>query len=414
MWKQYLDLPRSIHILCLGTFINRAGSFFVIFLTIYLSEKLGFEITFATRCMGIFGAGAIFSSLLGGHLADRYGRRVVMIVSLFGGAVILTLFGSLQSRAAIMLAIFSYAILITAYRPAASAMIGDLVGPKQRPHAFGLMYVAINLGFACGAMIGGRLASYSFPLLFWGDALTTSAYALIIFLTLSETLPKPARLDIATNADGAPAPPGSAVSNISAGQAALHIIRDWPFTLFCLSTILVGIVFIQSFSSLPIHLKSLGFKPETYGDIIALNGLLIVLLQLPLTTLLGRFDRVKIIIIGAMMIGVGFGLNAFATLPWHFAGAVAVWTLGEMMQFPFTSAIVTDLAPRALRGRYMGVFGMSFSAAVMVGSPLGGEVLARLGSDALWFGGTGVAAMAAALYALIYRPIHKRRAVDDD
>lgn len=414
MWKQYLDLPRPIHILCLGTFINRAGSFFVVFLTIYLSKKLGFEITFATRCMGIFGAGAIVSSLLGGHLADRYGRRVVMIVSLIGGAVILALFGSLQSRAAIMIAIFSYAVLITAYRPAASAMIGDLVGPKQRPHAFGLMYVAINLGFACGAAVGGKLAGYSFTLLFWGDALTTSAYALIIFLTISETLPSRSPLAAAMNADDAASSTDSADSNVSAGQAALHIIRDWPFVLFCLSTILVGIVFIQSFSSLPIHLQSLGFEAQTYGYIVALNGLLIVLLQLPLTTLLGRFDRMKIIIAGAIMIGAGFGLNAFATLPWHFAGAVVVWTLGEMMQFPFTSAVVTDLAPRALRGRYMGVFGMSFSAAVMVGSPLGGEVLAHLGSDALWFGGTGVSAAAVALYVLIYRPIHERRAIDDE
>ena len=86
MWKQYLELPRPIHILCLGSFINRAGSFFVIFLTIYISDRLGFGISFAAWCMGVFGAGAIVSSLLGGHLADRYGRRVVMIVSLFGGA----------------------------------------------------------------------------------------------------------------------------------------------------------------------------------------------------------------------------------------------------------------------------------------------------------------------------------------
>jgi len=414
MWKHYLDLPRPIHILCLGTFINRAGSFFVIFLTIYLSEKLGFEVTFATRCMGIFGAGAIVSSLLGGHLADRYGRRVVMLVSLFGGAVILALFGSLESRAAIMAAIFSYAILITAYRPAASAMIGDLVGPTQRPHAFGLMYVSINLGFACGAAVGGKLASYSFSLLFWGDALTTSAYALIILLTISETLPGGSPIAAAMDSDAAPAPAGSEDRKVSAGRAALHIIRDWPFMLFCLSTILVGIVFIQSFSSLPIYLKSLGFEAQTYGYIIALNGLLIVLLQLPLTTILSRFDRMKIIIAGAITIGAGFGLNAFAILPWHFAGAVAVWTLGEMMQFPFTSAVVTDLAPRALRGRYMGVFGMSFSAAVMVGSPLGGEVLAGLGSDALWFGGMGVAGVASLLYVLIYRPIHERRVINDD
>jgi MFS family permease len=410
MWKQYRELPRAVHVLCFGTLINRAGSFFVVFLTIYLSEQLGFGITFATRCMGIFGAGSIVASLLGGHLADYYGRRVVMLVSLFGGAAILALFGSLQSRATIMVAIFCYAVLINAYRPAASAMIGDLVGPKQRPHAFRLMYVAINLGFACGAAVGGKLASHSFSLLFWGDALTTSIYAFIILLAVAETLPARSPLAVAVEPNGSG---DSAEPTISAGQAALHVVRDWPFVLFCTCTILVGAVFVQSFSTLPIFLQSLRIKAETYGYVISLNGLLIVLLQLPLTAVLCRFDRMKIIIVGTMTIGAGFCLNALASHPWHFAGAVAVWTLGEMMQFPFTSAVVADLAPLSLRGRYMGVFNMSFATAMMLGPPLGGEVLARLGADALWFGGAGVAAMAVLLYILIYRPIHERRLLDD-
>ena len=411
MWKQYLDLPRSVHILCLGTFVNRAGSFFVIFLTIYLSDKLGFEVTFATWCMGLFGSGALVASLLGGHLADRFGRRIVMIASLVGGALILAVFSSLASRDAIMAATFAYAVLITAYRPAASAMIGDLVDPAQRPPAFGLMHFSINLGFTCGAAVGGKLASFSFPLLFWSDALTTLAYGLIIYLAIAETLPGRTIPDPndSTDQNAAGEPSGDAVpESVSVGRAALHILRDGPFMLFCLGTILVGIVFMQSFSTLPVYLQSRGFQPEDYGYVIAVNGLLIVLLLLPLTTFLSRFDRLKVVMLGAATIGVGFGLNAFATLGWHFAGAVVVWTFGEMMQSPFNSAIVTDLAPRALRARYMGVFGMSFSAALMIGAPLGGEVLDRLGSNVLWIGGMGVAGLAVALYLLIYRSVHRR------
>ena len=190
MLREYLSLPRSIHILCMGSFINRAGAFVVVFLVLYLRQDLGLDVTFATRTMGVFGLGAIIASLVGGHLADQIGRRTVMLASLFGGATILVVFSFVTARWAIMPMVLVFAMVVEMYRPAASAMIADLTDPVQRPHAFGLMYVAINLGFAVGAFVGGKIAGYGFQWLFWGDALTAAIYGLIIVLAISETLPK--------------------------------------------------------------------------------------------------------------------------------------------------------------------------------------------------------------------------------
>ena len=156
MWIEYLKLPRTVHILCVGALINRAGAFLVPFLTIYLQEELDLGVGFATQAMGMYGVGALAAVLVGGDLADRIGRRVVMVFSLMGAAAILLVFGWLTSRWSIMVGLLGFSLVSEMYRPAASAMIADLTDPDRRAHAYGLMYVAINMGFAVAASIGGR------------------------------------------------------------------------------------------------------------------------------------------------------------------------------------------------------------------------------------------------------------------
>src|SRR5258705_2780634 len=97
MLKPYLALPRAIHVLCLGTLVNRAGTFLVPFLTLYLTSSLGLGAAFSTRAMGVFGLGGILASITGGQLADRLGRRRVMLASLLGASTILLFFGRLTS-----------------------------------------------------------------------------------------------------------------------------------------------------------------------------------------------------------------------------------------------------------------------------------------------------------------------------
>ena len=158
---------------------------------------------------------------------------------------------------------------------------------------------------------------------------------------------------------------------------------------------------MQAMSTFPLYLNSLGFGPAQYGRIIALNGLLIVLGQLPLTNWMHGKHRGHLLITAAVLSAVGFGLKSVAFSELTFIGTVVIWTLGEMMQFPHLPPIVTELAPENMRARYMGVFGMSFSGAATIGAPLGGLVLSYAGPTALWLGGATLALIAAALYATI-------------
>ncbi|MCG8652438.1 MAG: MFS transporter, partial [Pirellulales bacterium] len=279
MLRDYLRLPLPVRILCLGSLINRAGSFVLIFLTIYASQQLGFGVTFATACMGILGLGSMAGSVLGGQLADQIGRKRVMLIALWGGAGMLIVIGALDNRWAFMAMTGLFALISDMYRPAASAMIADLVTEDRRPHAFALMYISINLGFAIAPPLGGLLAEYSFQWLFWGDALTMSLYGLIIVTLIRESHPGQDR----KNARGDNHEPA-----VPFRQAGIRIARDVTFLLFCLSSLLMALVFMQGMSTLPIYIRQSGFSNFQFGLLMSINGVLIFLLQLPITHWLSR------------------------------------------------------------------------------------------------------------------------------
>lgn len=401
MLKPYLSLPRAVHVLCLGTFVNRAGTFLVPFLTLYLTSSLGLGAAFATQAMGLYGLGGIVAALTGGALADRIGRRTVMLASLLGAAGILLFFGRLTSPPAILAAVLALSFLGEMYRPAASAMIADLTTPAQRPHAYGLMYLLINAGMTVSPVVGGFLAQRSFQWLFWGDAATSAAYAMLLLFAVRETLPARGARAGGAGTQG-PHPALRAVARRVAGHHA--------FLFFCLATHLVSIAYMQSHTTLPLYMQGLGLSPQQYGLVVAVNAFLIVCLQLPFTNWIARFPREALLVASAVVTAIGFGLTGLAASPWPLAGTVVVWTLGEMMQSPYLSAVVADMAPRELRGTYMGMLTLAFASALMVGAPLGGAVLARFGAGALWAGACGVALLGAALYAAVAPAIRRAHA----
>lgn len=400
MLRPYLALPRTVYVICLGTFINRAGTFLVPFLTLYLTSSLGLGSAFATQAMGLYGLGGILASLTGGQLADRVGRRTVMLASLLGGASILLFFGRLSSPPAILAAVLAFSFLGEMYRPASMAMLADLTTPEQRPSAFSLVYLTVNLGMTVSPIAGGLIAQHSFHWLFLGNAMTATTYAAILFLAVRETLP--AR---GAAAAGAPA----AAPHLPFGQVARRVLGHGVFLLFCLATLLVGITYMQSHTTLPLYMKGLGLGPREYGLVTAVNAAMVVCLQLPFTALTARLPREAMLVVSSLFMAAGFGLTGLATTPLLLAGTVVLWTIGELLQAPYLSSVVADLAPADLRGTYMGMMTLSFSGALMVGAPLGGAVLERFGSGALWTGTLGIGVLGAALYAAIGSAVRRAR-----
>jgi MFS family permease len=345
-------LPRAAWVLFAGTFINRFGGFVVPFLTLYLTSQ-GYSVTAAGLAVSAYGVGNLFASLVGGHLADRLGRRETIVLSMFSAAVAMMMLSQAHALPMIVALTFVTGLASEAYRPAASALLTDLVPAGQRLTAFAALRVTFNAGFAFGPATAGLLAAYGYIWLFAGDALTSALFGLIALLAL------PRVIERSTNGH-------------AKWREVLTVLRgDKRFQQLLLANLAVSLVFMQMASTFGLFVTGLGFSASTYGLIISLNGALIVFCELPLTTFTRRFPARKVMALGYVLIGGGFALNHFAHSVPALVACMAVFTLGEMLALPMASAYVADLAPPQMRGRYMGVNGMTWAVALIIGPAIG-------------------------------------------
>ena len=369
-------LPRTFWLLWAGTLINRLGAFVVIFLAIYLTGERGFSQSQAGLVIGLYGAGGAIGTMAGGVLADRWGRRPTMLTAQFGAAALMLCLGLAHAYWEIVVAAFLLGIFAEGVRPAFSAMMVDVVPDRDRVRAFSLTYWAINLGFACAAVGAGLAAQVDYLLLFLVDAGTTLVTALISLIFVAETRPVRA-----------------VVARASAGIGT--VFADRTFMGFVVLNLGVVIVIFQHMSSLPIAMSADGLGPATFGWVIAVNGVMIVAGQLFIPRLIDGRNRNRVLALATLIIGVGFGLVAFAGSAWFFALTVVIWTLGEMLQSPSNSALIAELSPSALRGRYQGVNSLSWSVGAAVAPIAGGFVQEHLGDATLWLGCFVMAALVA-------------------
>lgn len=368
-------LPRTFWILCGGILVNRAGSFVLVYLSVYLTQARGYPIATAGMVAALYGAGSMTASLLGGYLADHLGRRRTMLVALVLGGLGIIGLGFARDLRVIAPAAFFVAMMGEAYRPAMQAAVADLVPAHDRVRAFGILYWFVNIGFSIGAFLGGVLASRSFLLLFLGDGLTTLLFAALIASSVPETRPAP---DPAHHAARVPR------RNLLHDIVAPYF--DGPFGLFVALSVVLLLVFWQHTSAMPVDMAARGISRVWLGAVLAINGVAIVLLQPFLAPSLQRRNRSRVLASGAALVGAGFGLNAIATGPALFGLGVLIWTIGEICVLPIGNAVVADVAPSHMRGRYQGAYGLSFGFAGFLAPLIGTAVLQRFGAPALWWG----------------------------
>jgi MFS family permease len=378
-------LPRSFWVLFAGTFINRFGTFVWPFLTIYLTRQ-GHTLEEAAWAVSGFGGGAIFGSAAGGWLSDHIGRRNTIALGTFSTAASVMLLYTATSLPAVIACTVLIGLTSGAYHPAASALLVDIVPHAQRVRAYAAFRLAANAGFACGASVGGLLANYSLFLLFAGDAVTTAIYGVIALLWLPHGL-------------------RAQTKNAPWRDAFIALKSDRAFHALWVAAFCSAMVFAQFGSTYSLHIMHLGLTfdafgfhltPEiVYGLLIAWNGVLVVFTELPLTSLTLRFDARRVMALGYAFIGVGFGLNAWCRSIPTFLLAMTLFTVGEMISAPTTSAFVARLAPERLRGRYMGILALAWNGAGVLG-PQFGFRLFGLDPHFVWFGCAALGLTAAA------------------
>jgi MFS family permease len=386
-------LPRTFWVLLAGMLVNRLATFVATFLALYLVRERGLTPGEAGRIVALFGVGVLVAGPVGGTLADAIGRRATMLLSLVSGAFAVGALAFVQATWALGLFAFLAAATSELYRPAISAAIADLVPPPDRARAFGLVYWTVNLGWALSLSLAGIVAERSFALLFLADAATCLVFAAIVWSQVPETRP-----------------PGLRAHSPLAGLA--EVAADGTYLVFLGLFLAALVVFLQFQLAAPLDMAAHGLGPATFSMLMALNGLGVVLLQPLLGPGLRRHDPNRLLALSALLFGAGFGVNALADvapLPVYLLG-MALWTAGEVAGFPIAAALVADLAPPELRGRYQGLFSMSWGAAFTLAPLVGGGVLQQFGARTLWLGCLATGLLVAAGYLTTAAPRRRRLA----
>ena len=377
-------LPRVFWVFWGGTLVNRAATFVAPFLMLYLTAQRGMAPAAAGAVLTVQGIGLALSNLLGGWLADRWGRRGTMVAGLSATALIVLVLPEVRAVWLVVALVGALGLAADLHRPALNAVVADAVPEPDRIRAYSLLHWATNLGMSVAMLLGGVLTQVGYVWLFRLDALATAVFALVVWALLprGETV-------------AAPAP------EVAVARAPWW--RDHRLLAFSVVTGLVFTIYFQSYATLPLAVTGAGLTAVDFGVIVAVNGVAVAVLQPLLARYLGRLPHSPALAGAYLLIGVGYGLVAVAGDLLSLAGTVLLWSLGEIVVIAIGSAFVANLAPADARGRYLGVYGSAIALAAAA-APLTGTAVYQWNSTALWIGCFVVTALVAAAQLALRPP----------
>ncbi|CAM2865417.1 Predicted arabinose efflux permease, MFS family [Flavobacterium succinicans] len=373
MIKNYLNnfknFPKEIWILTLITFINRAGTMVIPFLSKYMKENLEFSYSQIGWVMVFFGIGSIIGTWLSGKLSDKIGFYKVMVFSLFASGIIFILLHYAKTFEEMCVGILVLTTIADMFRPAMLVCLKTFTTKENRASAYSLTRAAVNLGFLFGPVLGGLIIMQSgYEFIFYADG-ATCILAIIVFVLFV----KERQLPVRTVADGLKP------QNIS-------VMKDKPFMLHLVICLITGILFFQIFTTLPLyHKEQFNMSEFDSGLLLSLNGLLILLFELPIVNYVSRnkINNHRVIFIGLVLMATSF---LFLLYQWEgmLIPMMLFMTCGVMLTFPFANSFAMDRAYEQREGKYMAAFTMSYSFAHILSAKTGMQIIQNSGYETNW------------------------------
>ncbi|PWB20614.1 MDR family MFS transporter, partial [Flavobacterium sp. HTF] len=373
-FTQYINnfrgFSREIWILTLITFINRAGTMVLPFLSKYLNEDLHFSLDQVSWIMVSFGLGSMLGSWLGGKFSDKIGFYKIMIFSLFTTGISMFLVQFLTSFWSLCIGMFVLMTIADMFRPAMFVSLGAYAKPENRTRALTLVRLAVNLGFAAGPALGGLIImGMGYSGLFWVDG-ASCILSITIFALLVKEKKKVQHGDKTESA-----------SNVKS------VFHDKIFWVFLFVSFVTAMIFFQLFTTLPLyHHVQFGLNEFQTGLLMTLNGLLIFALEMPTVGFMERkgFPKIRIIIIGSFVMALSFFLLLINVWAGILVISMICISIGEILTFPFSNAFALSRAPHGQEGRYMALYTMSFSLAHIFSSIVGFGIVGEFGYQNNW------------------------------
>lgn len=384
----YGGISKPIWLLSAAMFINRSGTMVFPFLSLYLTQYLHYSLAQTGIVLSIYGMGALLGTFAGGYLTDRLGNYIVQVAALICSGIMLLVLLFLSSFYAICIGIFIFTALGDTFRPANSAAIASYSTNENRTRSYTLNRLAINLGWAIGAGLGGFLAFYNYQLLFIFDGITCLAAGVFLLFFL-----KPSKQNYSKDQ-----------SEESNAASTLSPYKDGLFMFFILLILVFAIAFFQLFSVIPVYLKVVHHLTEIQiGLLETLNGIIIVAVEMFLVfELEKRFRKTNIIALGLLFTGLSYLIFNFFSFSAVVIFSVILVTLGEMFAMPFMQSITVARSNPKNRGKYLALYAMTYSIAQVASPAIGTFVVSNYSYATLWYG-TFIACCASAMGFVLIR-----------
>lgn len=359
--------------LALITFINRAGTMVLPFLSLYLTEDLNLNLTQVGWIMTSFGVGSLLGSWLGGKLTDTIGFYKVMFWSLLVTGFLFIGLQFITTFYGFIISIFLTMTVADAFRPAMFVSLKAYSKPENRTRSLTLIRLAINLGFSFGPFLGGIIiAIIGYSGLFWVDGITCIGAIFLMKLVLKEK--EFFKID-------------SKLPVID-GVKVISVYKDMPYWIFLTVVFLMGFIFMQLFSTMPLFYKEIHALSEVQiGLLLSINGFLIFLFEMPLIHYIEKklLNKLKIITWSLVLLALSYTiLNSTNWIGILVIGMLLI-TIGEMLAFPFTNNFAMNRAPIGKEGKYLALYSMAFSFAHIFSAKTGMEIIDRFGYVTNWY-----------------------------
>ena len=370
--SSFKGLSKEIWFLAFVTFINRAGTMVLPFLSRYLNEELEFTLEDVGIILSFFGLGSLVGHYLGGKLTDKLGFYNVMARSLFTTGLLFIALQYVTSFWGFSIAVFFIMSIADMFRPALFVSLKAYSKPENQTRSLALIRLAINLGFVFGPMVGGFLiVKNGYNSLFWIDGITC-ILATILFITLVK------KKDLHSQEEKKEA---------LLKDTKFNILKDKPFIIFLGISFLMGMIFMQLFFTMPTyHFKQFGLPEDYTGFLLLLNGVLIVIIEMPLVAWIERkkIPYPKLFFYSSFLMGISFIFLLFDNFWQILILHMFLITLGEMISFPFTNTFAMNRAKKGYEGKYMAWYSISFSFAHILCPILSFTIIEQFGYKTNW------------------------------
>ena len=378
-------LSPAVWILVTARAVNRIGAFTLPFLGVVLTVEFGASLSQTGLILALFGAATIPSRLLGGHLADRLGRRRTIVLGLTGCAVAQTWIALSHALWSAVLATVLLGLAFEIYEPPSQAMIADVTSPSDRPAAYGLYSAALAAAGVLAGLLAAAISHVDLRWLFVADALTCLACAVLVALAL----PGDVRRE---------------TEEVVVRSKEVSVWRDRRLLLLLASGTVFATIYMQLVIGVPLTLLEQGLPKSGTGFILAVSAVTLIVAQRLLR--LQQLDDFRAMTVGYVLLGAGLVVTAIAHSLAIFLLAAVLWSLGDLFLLTRYLTQASGLAPEHARGRYLAVFGLSWGIATTIAPLTVTQLLDAAGPKGLWLTS---AAVAAAL-ALVQPWLRKRLA----